>query len=63
MEGREEIEYILNSHFSDILTDPRRNRLDDIEVITNRIPSLVSKEHNQLLMKSITIQEVQEAVF
>ena len=63
MEAREEIEDILNAHFSDILTDPGRNRLEEIEVITQRIPSMVSKEQDQLLMKTITHQEVQDVVF
>ena len=44
MEVSEEIEEILNAHFSDILNDPRKNRLDDIEFVTNKIPYLVSKE-------------------
>ena len=63
LEVREFIEAILNSHFSDILTDPRRNRLEYIETITIKIMSLVSDKQNHLLMKTITLQEVQEAVF
>ena len=43
---REDIEAILNSHFSDILGDPGRDRLENIEVITSRIPSLVLDEKN-----------------
>ena len=35
VELREDIEEILNSHFLDILSDPRRNRLEYIEVITS----------------------------
>ena len=62
MEGWKEIEEILNAHSPDILTDPRRNFLDDIEVITSRIPSLVSKDQNQLSMKYINLQEVQDVV-
>ena len=58
LEGREEIEELLNCHFSDILTDPRRDCSSDIEVITSRIPSLVSREQNQMLMNSISLQEV-----
>ena len=54
VEAQEEIEDILNAHFSDILMDPRQNYLEEIEVITHRIPSLGSKEQNQLLMKTIT---------
>ena len=53
VEAWEEIEDILNAHFSDILTDPRRNRLEEIEAITRRIPTLLSKEQKQLLMKTI----------
>ena len=44
VELREDIEAILNYHFSDILSDPRRNCLEDIEAITSKIPSLVSDD-------------------
>ena len=63
VELREDIEVVLNSQFLDILSDPRRNRLADIEAITSRISTVVSGEENQLLMKTITIQEVHDAVF
>ena len=53
LEGREEIEELVNSHFFDILTNPRRDQ----------IPSLVSREQTQLLINSISLQEVQEVVF
>ena len=63
LEGREEIEDLLNSHFSDILSDPLRDRSSDIEIITSQIPSFVSRKQNQMLMNSISLQEVQEVVF
>ena len=44
VELREDIEAILNSLFSNILSDPRRDRLEYIEAITSRIRSLVSEE-------------------
>jgi len=39
------------------------DRSDDIEAITRVISTLVSNETNQLLMKSITLKEVQEDIF
>ena len=60
---REDIEEVLNSNFLDILRDPRRDRLEDIEAITSEILTLVSFEQNQLLMNAITLQKVQEQVF
>ena len=44
MEMREDIEVVLNSHFSDILRDPRRDHLEDIEAITRGIPTLVQNK-------------------
>ena len=53
---REDIEARLNSYFSNTLRDPRMDCLDDIEAITRVIPTLVSNEQNQLLMKAITLK-------
>ena len=63
METREEIETTLNQHFKDIMPDPRKDITGDIDQITRHIPSLISQEHNELLMKSISLVEVEEAVF
>ena len=63
MEVREDIEAVLNSHFLDILRDPRSDLLEDIEAITRGISTLVSNEQNQLLMTTITLKEVQDVVF
>ena len=63
MKYREEIETTLNSFFTEIMSDPRPKRSIDIDQITRFIPSLVSVEENDLLMKPITLYEVEEAMF
>ena len=63
METRDEIKTTLNQHFLDIMSDPKQNRHEYIEKITRLIPPLVTNEQNQVLMKSITLNEVEEAVF
>lgn len=62
VENRDEIEATLNQHFSDIPSDPRQDRREDIEKITRLIPRLVSNEKNDLLTKPITLNWVEEAV-
>ena len=63
VEKREEIEVTLNHHFEDIMKDPRPDRQSDIEHITRLIPSLVSQEQNCILMRPISLVEVEEVVF
>ena len=63
METRDKIKTTLNQHFLDIMSDPRQNRHEYIEKITQLIPPLVTNEKNEVLTKSITLNEVEEAVF
>ena len=63
MESREEIETTLNSFFTKFMSDPRPERSAYIDQITRFIPSLVSVEKNDLLIKPITLYEVEEVVF
>ena len=63
METRKSIDTTLNHHFIDILFDPRKNTRGDIRKITRLIPSLITHEKNDLLMKPITLIEVEEEVF
>ena len=60
---REEIEATLNNFFPEIMLDPRLETSIDIDQITRFIPYLFSSEKNYLLMKPITLYEVEEAVF
>ena len=63
METREEKETTLNQYFKDIISDPRQDMRGDIDQITRFIPSLVSHEQNELLMKPISLIKVEEAFF
>ena len=63
METRKEIEPSLNHYFYDIMFEPRQDRREDIDQITQLIPSLVTHDQSDLLMKPITFLDVEEVVF
>lgn len=58
----QEIEEVLHQHFSSILTDEGKKNEDHIRNITNNILPILTREHNQMLLKRITIEEVEEAI-
>ena len=62
METRREIEAELTQHFFEILRDDGGDRSQDIEQITSLVPKLVTGENNEMLIKPIGMQEVEEAV-
>jgi len=61
-ETRGEVEEVLVDHFSNVLKEDRTDRRPDIDQITRLIPRVVSRQHNMLLLKAISMQEVEEAV-
>ena len=63
MESTKEIETTLNNLFTEIMLDLIRERSSDIDQFNRFIPSLVSTKKNDLLMKHITLCEVEEAMF
>ena len=62
VETKEGIETSLNHYFTKIMFEPRQDMSDDINQITHFISSLVTQEQNYLLMKPITLLEVEEVV-
>lgn len=58
----QQIEEELHRHFSSILTESNHHNEDHIRKITNHIPSILTKEHNEMLLKNITMEELEEAV-
>ena len=62
IETRREIEDELTHHFLEILQEEDHERGRDIENITHLIPSSVTRENNEMLIKPVTMQEVEEAV-
>jgi len=62
VESRGEVEEVLVDHFSNVLKEEGTDRSNDIDQITRLIPRVVTREHNALLLKAISLQEVEEAV-
>jgi hypothetical protein len=56
------IEVELVNYYKDLLSEPLRDRMSAISKITWHIPSLITKEHNETLMRPITQEEVDQAV-
>ena len=44
------------------MVEDRGNRGKDIDKITRLIPKVVTRENNEMLLKPISMQEVEEAV-
>eukprot|EP00253_Pinus_taeda_P008595 PITA_08595 len=62
LETQEEIEKEFLHYFKEISQEPNINRGEAIDNITRHIPRLVSEEQNSLLLKPISLQEVELAV-
>ena len=62
MDTRREIETELTQYFSEILREDVRERSREIEQITRLVPRMVTVENNEMLVKPIEMQEVEEAV-
>jgi hypothetical protein len=50
------------NYYKDLLMEPLRDRMSAISKITRHIPSLITKEQNETLMRPITQEEVDQAV-
>jgi hypothetical protein len=56
------IEAELINYYKYLLMEPIRDRMSTIRKITRHIPSLITKEQNETLMRPITQEEVDQAV-
>eukprot|EP00253_Pinus_taeda_P029800 PITA_29800 len=62
LRNHNEISALLLDHFGRIAQEPRINREAAIQEITNAIPKSITEEQNWALRKTITMEEVEEAV-
>ena len=62
IETRGEIEAELSHYFSDILNEDVHDKGRDIAQITHSIPSTITRENNEMFIKLVSLQEVEEAV-
>eukprot|EP00253_Pinus_taeda_P008135 PITA_08135 len=61
LETQEDIEKEFLNYFKEMCQEPNINRDEAINNITRNIPRLVSEEQNTLLLKPISLQEVESA--
>eukprot|EP00253_Pinus_taeda_P015369 PITA_15369 len=62
LRNHSDISALLSNHFSRIAQEPGINREASIQEITNAIPNSITEEQNWALRKTITMEEVEEAV-
>eukprot|EP00253_Pinus_taeda_P035376 PITA_35376 len=62
VEEHEQIEEVLLNHFQQVHREQEENRHRAISKITGNIPKLVTAQHNEILMRPINAQEVDEAM-
>ena len=62
IETHREIDKELNHYFAEILNKDIHDRERDIAQITYLIPPFVTREDNEMLIKLVTLQEVEEAI-
>lgn len=60
--SHEELETGLNHYFSFLLKEPRNDRDQDIKKITKNIPKILTKDHNKMLLRKVSLQEVEDVV-
>eukprot|EP00253_Pinus_taeda_P035953 PITA_35953 len=62
IESHEEIEKEFLKHFAQVHTEPEGDRRPTIARITNNVPKIIIEEHNELLLRPILMQEVDDAM-
>lgn len=60
--SHEEMVEELNQYSSTLLIEPRNDQARDIQKITHNIPEILTKEHNKMLVRKVSLQEVEEVV-
>lgn len=62
IEAHEDMEKEFTGYFQDILREPIGNRDEAIRTITQHIPRIITEDHNNKLLKPISLKEVEEAM-
>lgn len=62
MEKHEDIEHELLNYFKQAHQEPQVDKSQAIEKITKNIPKFITEEHNQLLLRLVDLQEVENAI-
>eukprot|EP00253_Pinus_taeda_P009559 PITA_09559 len=62
LEKHEDIEKEFKEYFQEALKEQTRSRSTAIRSITQHIPKIITKDHNQNLLQQVSMQEVEEAM-
>lgn len=62
LEKHEDVEQEFLTHFKKVHQEPQIDRLQAIEKITENVPNIIIEEHNQLLLRPISLKEVEKAM-
>ena len=62
LEAHEDMEKEFKDYFQEILREPPGNRDHAIRTITRHIPKIITEDHNNKLLQSISLHEVEEAM-
>lgn len=52
----------LNEYFNNLLKEPRIDKTREIKEITHNIPVILNQDHNKMLLREVTMQEVEEVI-
>lgn len=58
----EDIVSELNEYFNNLLKEPRIDKTREIKEITHNIPVILNQDHNKMLLREVTMQEVEEVI-
>ena len=58
----EDISTELNNFYSRLLKEPRVDRSHAIREITKNIPSILNQNHSKMILREVSMQEVEEVV-
>ena len=61
LEELEDIEKELLGYYQNILQEPAGNRRQEINKVSDDIPRLITDDHNSMLVKPVSLQEVEQA--
>jgi len=62
LEVHEDMEKEIKEYFQEILREPPGSRDQAIRTITQHIPKIISEDHNNKLLQSVSLQEVEAAM-
>jgi len=57
-----DIEHTLVTYFKESLIETKKDRLSIIQLITKNIPKVVFEEHNEALLRQITMEELEQTI-